>query len=561
MAQTTPREALTCLAFSYFASKGGGANIEDFSNSVYDYYFNDNESAIKKYTSNLPNTFRIKRIQEFYKDAKSGILKKEDALKPDKDYPIRIYQKDFPNGTLFTSKEGTPTKLDGEIKSAFLSAESLQKSTIIGNLSQYIFYDQSTDFMKTVKDDALEKTKEALELPESVGSDILSSVDLIAVKKNSENKILKDFDDNLTGSKVTQMNILNNLAHGKSGQNTFRTLTNKYFSTKEMVGISLKKVPANRNAEIKIIGTIAGAKGLEIFLDPYTEFLAKVSDVKNSTELFKLVNELVEIDEIMPTEPRAYFAVKFKLNYKKIDISDKIVKLTLQIGRSGFNASEAGKGGFVGGASYLVGLPVLKKYPRYNQMVREISSIREKAFKYAISKNIPTELKQSYNKALAIVKKNELVLYSSEDNKVIQTFCENYDKSVKNPQDSFQQYRIGVSKLCKNKSLQSPTNPKLMDLNTKNMSTSGAPIKTLQNDYVHSQGLWMYTRENENLKKFFKQQITLTLYGIMSKKGAKIFYSKNREMITEDAFVKEFKSKNNGIKLAKFATAPYVMID
>ena len=27
----------------------------------------------------------------------------------------------------------------------------------------------------------------------------------------------------------------------------------------------------------------------------------------------------------MPTEPRAYFAVKFKLNYKKIDISDKIV--------------------------------------------------------------------------------------------------------------------------------------------------------------------------------------------------------------------------------------------
>jgi hypothetical protein len=47
----------------------------------------------------------------------------------------------------------------------------------------------------------------------------------------------------------------------------------------------------------------------------------------------------------------------------------------------------------------------------------------------------------------------------------------------------------------------------------------------------------------------------------MSKKGSKIFYSKNQAMLTEDAFVKEFKSKNNQTKLAKFITAPYVMID
>lgn len=192
-------------------------------------------------------------------------------------------------------------------------------------------------------------------------------------------------------------------------------------------------------------------------------------------------------------------------------------------------------------------------------MVREVSSMREKAFKYAINKTIPNELKSSYNKALATVKKNELVLYSNEDNKIIQTFCEKYDETIKNPQNSFQQYRIGVSKLCKNKTLQSSNGP-LMDLNIKNMSTTGVP-KTLQNDYVHSQGLWMYTRENENLKKFFKQQISLTLYGIMSKKGAKVFYSKDRETITEDAFVKEFKLKNGLSKLAKFATAPYVMID
>ena len=71
----------------------------------------------------------------------------------------------------------------------------------------------------------------------------------------------------------------------------------------------------------------------------------------------------------------------------------------------------------------------------------------------------------------------------------------------------------------------------------------------------------MYTRKGEDLKMFFKQQISLTLYGLMSKKGAKVFYSKNRGMLTEDAFVHEFKAKNSKTKLARFATAPYILID
>jgi hypothetical protein len=124
--------------------------------------------------------------------------------------------------------------------------------------------------------------------------------------------------------------------------------------------------------------------------------------------------------------------------------------------------------------------------------------------------------------------------------------------------DSFQEYRIGVSKLCKNKTLNSPHGA-LKDLNKKSFVTSGVP-KTLHNDYVHAQGLWMYTRQGEDLKKYFKKQISLTLYGLMSKKGTKIFYSKFKDVITEDAFVKEFKAKNGKNKLAKVTTSPYIMI-
>jgi len=555
MAQTTAREALNCLGFSYFANKGSQANIQEFSNIVHEFYFNKDNDAVTPYKQNLAATFNFQRIRELYKAGESEALKSAGS-----DYPKRVYEKDFPSGKSHMAEDGFATKLDAEIKSAYLTAEVVNKSNLTSSLSQYIFYDQSTDFMKTVKDEALEKTVRALKLPKDVGSDILSSIDVIMVKKSKENVILKDFEQNITGSQVSNMDILNNLAHGTKGQNTFRTLTNKYFDSKDMIGISLKKVPTNRDAYLKIIGTISGAKGLEIYLDPYTEFLAKISTLNTKAELYKLINELVEIVKIMPTDPRAVFSVKYKLNYKNIDISDKIVNLDLQIGRSGFNASESGKMGFVGGASYAVTLPILKKYPRYNEMVREVISIREKAFNFAVDKKkITADIKSPYEAALKKVKMNELVLYNTSDNEVIQKFCEEYDTRTRNKKDSYQEYRIAVSKLCKNKSLTSPHGG-LASLDKKSNKTTGVP-KTLQNDYVHAQGLWMYTRKNEDLKMFFKQQISLTLYGLMSKKGAKVFYSKSKSMLTENAFVHEFKAKNNKTKLAKFATAPYILID
>ena len=548
MAQTTPRESLTCLAFSYFAKNGLGSKIQEFSDAVYEYYINGKEDLIKKFDQNLIAGFNLNRILKLYST-------KADALRPDKEYNKSSFEKDFPD-----RKNEVATKLDGEIKSAFVTAEAMQKSSIVSNLSKYKFYDQSADFMKKVKDDALEKTVRALDLPKDVGSDILSSIDILMVKSGKEKTILDDFEKNIIGSEVSQMDILNNLAHGDTGQNTFRTLTNKYFDSKDMVGISLKKASPNKKADLKIIGTIFGARGLEIYLDPYTEFLGKISQLKTKAELYKLVNDLVEIDKITPTDGRTYFSVNYKLNYKNVNISDKIVKIDLQIGRSGFNAGESGKMGFVGGASYVVTLPILKRYPRYNEMVREIISIREKAFHYAVdTKKLTSEIKSSYKSALNIVKMNELVLYSASDNEIIKTFCEKYDVVIKNKKDSYQQYRIAVSKLCKNRALTS-SDGILSTLDKKSNKVTGTP-KTLQNDYVHSQGLWMYTRKGEDLKNFFKQQITLTLYGLMSKKGSKIFYSKNQAMLTEDAFVKEFKSKNNQTKLAKFVTAPYVMID
>lgn len=553
MAQTTPREALTCVAISYFCVNKNSSKIEDFANIIYNYFFENNERDITRLNSNLSNQFEFKRIKDLYSSEKAALAK-------DTSYVLSAFKKDFPEGKKYSSEDGGPTKLDAEIKSAYLTAEILQNTPILGNLSQYQIYDQASNFMKIVKDDALKNTLNALKLPKEVGSDILSSIDIILVKTTKERSIVKDFEDNISGN-IDEMTILNNLAYGDKGKNTFRTLTNKYFFDKDMVGISLKKVPTNRKANIKIIGTIAGARGeLKLYLDPYTEFLGKVSTIKSRAELYKLIDDLVEVTEIKPTEPRAYFSVNFKLNYKDVDITDQVVKINLQIGRSGFNAAEGGKLGFVGGASYAVTLPILQRYPRYNQMVREVKSIREKAFNFAVDKSkVPTNLKSDYNKAILSVNKNTLVLYENSDNQVIKDFCEKYDSATGNRKDSFQEYRMGVSKLCKNKSLKTTDNL-LKALDTKSFKTTGVP-KTLHNDYVHAQGLWMYTRQKEDLKKYFKKQIALTLYGIMSKKGAKVFHSKQKEAFSEEAFVKEFKAKNSKTKLAKVVTAPYLLID
>jgi len=556
MAQTTPREAITCAAISYFCNNQSSANIVEFSEIIREYYFNNDETGLTKLKGNLAPGFDLKRIKDIYANERKALEKSGSG----DSYSLKKFKEDFPDGKGHSTPEGGPTRLDAEIKSAYSTAESLKTNSIVGSLNQYIVHDQASQFMISVKDESLKRTMEALNLPKSVGADILSSIDIIIVKKSKQNAILKEYEGKIFGNDVSDMDILNNLAHGTTGQNTFRTLTNKHFSNKDMMGISLKKVPSNRKADLKIVGTIAGASGdLQLNLDPYTEFLARVETIENRKELYKLIDEMVEVVEILPTEPRAVFAVNYKFNYKAVDISDKIAKINLQIGRSGFNAAEQGQMGFVGGASYAITLPILKRYPRYNQMVREVKGLRKKGFDFAVdSKKVPKTLNAEYRKALNMVNKDVLVLYDAADNNIIKEFCKKYDNASGNPKDSFQEYRIAVSKLCKNKSLTSPHGA-MGTIDKDNMKVTGVP-KTLQNDYVHAQGLWMYTRQGADLKKYFKKQISLTLYGLMSKKGSKVFHSKQKGVLTEEAFVKEFKSSNSKSKLAKVTTAPFILI-
>ena len=64
MAQTTPRESLTCVAISYVAKEGNRSNIDQFSQAVEKYYFENDSNGINSFKDNIPSDFNFNRIKE-----------------------------------------------------------------------------------------------------------------------------------------------------------------------------------------------------------------------------------------------------------------------------------------------------------------------------------------------------------------------------------------------------------------------------------------------------------------------------------------------------------------
>ena len=201
MAQTTPREAITCAAISYFCNNQSSANIVEFSEIIREYYFNNDETGLTKLKGNLAPGFDLKRIKDIYANERKALEKSGSG----DSYSLKKFKEDFPDGKGHSTPEGGPTRLDAEIKSAYSTAESLKVNSIVGSLNQYVVHDQASQFMISVKDESLKRTMEALNLPKSVGADILSSIDIILVKKSKQNAILKEYEDKIFGNDVSDI--------------------------------------------------------------------------------------------------------------------------------------------------------------------------------------------------------------------------------------------------------------------------------------------------------------------------------------------------------------------
>ena len=529
MAATSKREVLTCVAFAYFAVERNKSNLDDFEALINTFYNNDN-TALDKYKSHVSKALNF------------------DAIR-------KIDNKE---------KKNDNSALVQEILSAYWSAEVLYntKKLYNGNFSNYIFLDQNDPVTEKLKDAPLKKIKTLLDISESVPADILSSIDVFMIQKDKLKTILSEIDKHILNA--TNVQILNNLAYGKTGKNTYRTLYNKFFADGFLIPISLKKIASTKTrrpvmkASIEIVGTSNVNEDLKLLVDPYTEFLGIISELKDKAKVNKLIENMVQLDDaIRMGDTRTYFQVDFSLNYKKVNIANKIQKAYFEIGRNGFNGGKVGPQPWFGGASYTVTLPILKKYSKFSTLVREMVTMREKAFKHVVDTKKASKI-ESYKDALSIVKSDKLVLFNENDVMPIKKFCAEYDSLINAKKDSYQEFRIAVINLCKNRPLTYPS-AELRSLDK--LSTKKDNNKSLQNQFAHSQGLWMYTRNNSNMKDFLKKQITLTIYGIITKKGAKIFESNSNNLMLEDAYTKEITSNNGTKKLAKFLIAPHIIID
>ena len=523
MAVSESKELIQCLAFAYFADN---SNItQDHEQEWYDIF----DPRLKTSKTYLKNKYGKYLSSNF-----------------DYDRTLKEHLSEV-------SEKGTVKKNPRLIK-VYLVAKKLIDSNILKtSLNQYKFLDQNDKFVQTVKDDCLERIVKTFKL--SLKPDILSPVDLFLVKKVSQNLIEKEFKDNIL--KVSDEKLLENMSWGQTGKNTYRTISNKYFKDRSLVGISLK-LPEQVTAPkiIKIVGTVDIDKDALEFVDPYTKFLSAL--VANKTKTNELIEKVIDIefDNFKITD--SLLSWEYPITFRYSEVMDPssagnipLYKKNLRFklftwSSAGFNAQwypgQGQPGNWTGGAGIKPTEQLLIRYNEYPTILNDLIGIREQAFYLAIHnrKTAPTitnSFKSEYTAALSEIKSKKILTQS--DMRKILKFFESY--SSKNDYIQFQR--------------------NLIQLATKDMKTSGEVSKDEKRVYAHfvaSQCAWFLFRGGKNMHTYLKQRIFLSIYGLITKSGYKIFQGNNNTVL--ENFIQTKFTKNKKDVEAYFNAAPHIVL-
>ena len=542
---TTKIEALQCFAFAYFAKNTGPIN-KIHEQSWYDIFNPDNlpdpEKLRSTYGKYLSGTFGPEQFKKL-------------LLPPGKGEDKGGYQS--------TKTEKTQrTSVHDAVKKVYLVVKKVLSSNLLKeSFSKYVFLDQSDPFTTMVKDGCLERIANAFDL--SGKTDLLSPVDMFIVKKSKVASIYKEFNTHIMNVSDTQ--ILSNTAWGKTGKNTYRTISNKFFKNGDLIGISLKLPESiSGSGVLKIIGTENVNPHLLNFIDPYTKLIAAMLAHPKDTK--KLIEEVIDIEfnnfRITPDLLSWEYPITFKYN----DIIDPRTKLKLHYknlrlklftwGSAGFNAqwysNQDAPGNWTGGAS---SVPIDELFVRYNEyptILRELIELREEAFFYAIhgstndpSSKIDPKIKSDYEKALSDVGKAMILISDKRTNVGEAARLVNFLESYSKTKNAYHVYQTHLIK----------STTKLMRGASKTVTRDS---KRLNAHYVACQCAWFLFRGGPNLHKYLKQRMFLSLFGLITKSGYKIFQG-NEETIMEDYLQKKFEKNKKSIK-AYFNAAPHIVL-
>lgn len=559
------KEYVQCLAFAYFAVHKYPTKKEDQEDHMASFYnlfvtsfdrkkFNIQKLNLRLYKNHLGNRFPfVSTIRDFNtKVNEKGKITADTTVQKVYDVSLELY-----------------------------------KSRVIGqNWEKYEFLDQTDIFTQTVKDAALNKIKEVLGITFKL--DMLASFDMFVVNKQKKQIILNEINTHILNA--SDSTILKNYS---LNQHTYRTILNRHFystsNTRSLVAVSLK-LPGTieQKKYINIIGTENVKKELSEYIDPYTKFLTLAISSKPN-ELKSLIENLIKIEygqfrtesNVLTWELPVTF--RYKVAAQKVfgrdieplsDMNYQIVFLAQGYGAGWNGFVKVGKQGppWTGGGAASTFEFFYEQYPEYSMVIQKLVQLRAKAFNYVLTgqengkindSTFSSKLKASYQAALREITTRKILVNSLKAKyDKIEEFFNLYDEETEN-KDSITMYYVAVINLVRGKvksSIKITNNYASFNMfvgkKKERKATTSETQERIKAHYAHAQLAWFTFIGGKSYQTYLKQRMFLTIYGVISKKGYKIFdYNKNISTV-KSAITASIKK----MPKAAFDSAPHLLL-
>jgi len=559
------KEYVQCLAFAYFAVHKYPTKKEDQEDHMSSFYnlfvtsfdrkkFNIQKLNLRLYKNHLGNRFPfVSTIRDFNtKVNEKGKITADTTVQKVYDVSLELY-----------------------------------KSRVIGqNWEKYEFLDQTDIFTQTVKDAALNKIKEVLGITFKL--DMLASFDMFVVNKQKKQIILNEINTHILNA--SDSTILKNYS---LNQHTYRTILNRHFystsNTRSLVAVSLKLPNTiEQKKYINIIGTENVKKELSEYIDPYTKFLTLAISSKPN-ELKSLIENLIKIEygqfrtesNVLTWELPVTF--RYKVAAQKVfgrdieplsDMNYQIVFLAQGYGAGWNGFVKVGKQGppWTGGGAASTFEFFYEQYPEYSMVIQKLVQLRAKAFNYVLTgqengkindSTFSSKLKASYQAALREITTRKILVNSVKTKyDKIQEFFNLYDEETGN-KDSITMYYVAVINLVRGKvksSIKITNNYASFNMfvgkEKERKATTSETQERIKAHYAHAQLAWFTFIGGKSYQTYLKQRMFLTIYGVISKKGYKIFdYNKNISTV-KSAITASIKK----MPKAAFDSAPHLLL-
>lgn len=571
MARSNNLELLQCLTFAYFAKNR--YNYDEMHQMGWQDLFSPYEAkrdiivdingmrkTIEKGT-HFTETI-VKEINDNPSDFEKNAMKKRYRGEMASSFNSQFgeyLRSSFNFGKMIEAYEGRITHgkngrmvytIKPKVKMAYKVAEAFVKNNFIHNdLSAYQFLDQDDDFTTTVKDESLKHIHKVFKVKGSY--ETLSPVDMFMVQANKKVAILKEFQEHVVDA--SDEKLLSNMAFGKFGKNTYRTITNKYFHDRSLIGVSLKFPKTIDGAKsMKIVGTTVIEPHLQSFIDPYGKLLAAM--MAENGDINMLINKAIDIRFNEFRIESNLSAWEYPVVFRYQDIVDpdthqplyntnlKFELLTWKdVGFNGRWIIGGQKTTWVSGIGIGTAEHMFFHYREYADVVNDLASIRTREFMKMVPKKVvPQKMMSDYEAALKELAISKILV--TKKLKMTDKFLDRM--RLINKQATSSNFRFAV--------IQALTSGMKSNLPTKNVAYNDTHYNAAQLAYFLFRG-------GKRGELFLKRRIFLSLFGMLTKSGYKIFDSTNPKAEMRNYIQKEIDKKSGKVE-AYFNAAPYILL-